>query len=511
MEKVVTAVLGLAFTAILCNFYKGKRQLGWAPGMTVLFAPISMIGPLLPESRLNPGLGWHWKRRNRVYQEYGSETISVVPLLHGRPFLYTSSLEVAAQILSAKAPFWKSKDFVAGVVQYGANLFTTNGMEWRRHRRVMGPAFSNETYALVWSETSSIYHEMATAEGWDDKSIVKIPVVNELTNKAALMVLSRCAFGKPMPWNPTSDSFDVVEFGEALVTVSETFIERLAIPRWAYKLPIAHIRKIEWAYTTLTRQIHELIDARRTDSDDGNPKYDVFSLLVQASEAEGKLALSAEELVGNTFFLLFAGHETMSHIWNATLGFLALNPGVQDEMYEVIVGVAPGNAPLVCYETLFHRTAHSEPLFHKSYSDSGKLHKVLSCFLEAGRLFPAGYLLMREATEDVVLDIYDTDGQKSHLPLEQGANVAIDLIGLHYNARHFPDPEEYRPSRWNDIPESELSIFSVGPRACQYRQFFVDYPLLFLTPAQVSAVSLLSQRLVAFCHTSYGTGKLNQY
>ena len=34
-----------------------------------------------------------------VYKRYASETISVVPFLLGRPLVYTSSLEVARQIL----------------------------------------------------------------------------------------------------------------------------------------------------------------------------------------------------------------------------------------------------------------------------------------------------------------------------------------------------------------------------------------------------------------------------
>ncbi|KAJ7572134.1 cytochrome P450 [Mycena floridula] len=458
---ISTTLICISILSMIYKAYLGKKQLGWTNGMNVLFAPISLIGPLLPESRLNPGLGWHWKRRHLVYQQYGSENISVVPFLHGRSFLYTSSLEVASQVLSSRAPFVKSVELVSAVSQYGTNLFTANGMEWRRHRRIMGPAFTNETYSLIWNETAAIYFEMCTAEGWDNLSTVAVPAVNVLTTKVALMVLARCAFGKPMPWIPDNDSFDVVEFGDALVTVSETFIERLALPRWIYSLPIAHFRKIEKAYTTLTRHIHELIDERRTHGSDDAPRFDVFSLLIQASEAEGKLALSADELVGNTFFLLFAGHETMSHIWNATIGLLALYDDVQQEIYGDLMNVV-GDRSL-------------------TYSDSDHLHKVLACFLEAGRLFPAGYLLMREATEDVVLTTYDEHGFKGSIPLEQGANVAIDLIGLHYNARHFPEPEEYRPSRWYDKPESELSIFSVGPRACIGRKFATTEACCFLS------------------------------
>ncbi|KAH7917032.1 cytochrome P450 [Leucogyrophana mollusca] len=181
-------------------------------------------------------------------------------------------------------------------------------------------------------------------------------------------------------------------------------------------------------------------------------RKDVFSLIVSASETDGKLTMSDEELVGNTFFLLFAGHETMAHIWNATIGFLALYEDAQEEAYREVVAVAPGDTPI-------------------TFSMSTKLEKVLACFLETGRLFPPGFVLMRDTTDDVVLTTYDEHRVESKIALSRGVRVAVDMVGLHYNPRHFPEPEEYRPSRWYDVPESEHSFYSIGPRACTGRKF----------------------------------------
>ncbi|OJA13203.1 hypothetical protein AZE42_14158, partial [Rhizopogon vesiculosus] len=63
------------------------------------------------------------------------------------------------------------------------------------------------------------------------------------------------------------------------------------------------------------------------------------------------MGLSNEELIGNVFALLFAGHETTAHTLAATLGFLSLNPSVQEEIVVQIHEVTKGreNGEIVSY------------------------------------------------------------------------------------------------------------------------------------------------------------------
>jgi cytochrome P450 len=49
-----------------------------------------------------------------------------------------------------------------------------------------------------------------------------------------------------------------------------------------------------------------------------------------------------------------------------------------------------------------------------------------------------------------------------------------------YNPRIFDNPEEFRPSRWYDKLESELSFFGFGPRACLGRKFAMSEALALL-------------------------------
>lgn len=47
------------------------------------------------------------------------------------------------------------------------NLVASEKETWRRHRRIMGPAFNNRTFRLVWDETVKLYDDMIKTEGWD--------------------------------------------------------------------------------------------------------------------------------------------------------------------------------------------------------------------------------------------------------------------------------------------------------------------------------------------------------
>jgi len=472
----VISVLDLSFIAFwafwgyavykLFQFRMNLQQVGYLPGMRVAAAPISTIGSLLPTSRLNPGLGWQWEWRDYVYKRYRSETISVVPFLFGRPSLYTSSLEVAKQVLSANAPFEKAPDVTQFArLLYGPSIFAVNGVEWRRHRKIMGPSFSHDTYAMVWEETASLYREMGFEEGWDSKTVIEAPCINQLTNKFSLIIIARCGFGHERPWKSSPSETDALSYGDALQIVTETCIERLIIPRWMFRLPIARLSRIEKAHEIVVGLMKTLLEERKkkpmeeTDSP-AAPRCDVASLMIQANEADGKFHMSDEELIGNTFFLLFAGHETMAHIWAATIGFLALYQDIQEELVKEIRDLEAAQVSL-------------------TYSNHAKFNKVLACFLESGRLFPPGFILMRDSTDDVVINTRDSSGP-NRLFIKRGTRVSIDMVGLHYNPRYFSDPEDYRPSRWYDVPESELSIFSVGPRACIGRKFALTEACSFL-------------------------------
>ncbi|KAJ7152013.1 cytochrome P450 [Mycena filopes] len=446
------------------QFRTNVQKLGNLPGLRSLFAPASAFGSLIPTYFWNPGLSWQWRWRNQIYPKHGLQTISAIPYLSGRPAVYTISLDVARQVLASKGQFDKPPELGGVLGLWGPNLFTENGAEWSRHRRILSPAFTPETNALVWEETTDLYHEMLAAEGWETQSNLTVPAINRITTKFALILIARCGFGESIAWDSPSQTSGM-PFGEALVIVSGASIERLIIPRWMYKLPIERLHDIETAYSSLAAFMKVLISSRRKELTSGEnypQRKDLFRLMIRASEGEGKLQMTDDELTGNTFLMLFAGHETTAKALDAAIGFLALYEDIQEEVYQEIKAVMPEDGKL-------------------PFKTCGQLIKVQSCFLEAARLFPAAFVIFRETTETVVLKTDEEDGHGGQVILEPGTRVGIDVVGLHHNPKYFPNPEEFRPSRWYGASESDMSMFSVGPRTCIGRRFALTEGVAFLS------------------------------
>jgi hypothetical protein len=115
-------------------------------------------------------------------------------------------------------PYWAS----GGLMMWGPNIASENLESWRKHRRVMGPAFNPQTfvqpftqislcsrdicrirsYELVWRESLRLYEEMIRDDKWPVNAgeIHDVPVMQHITIQFALCVIGSCAFGLPFTW-----------------------------------------------------------------------------------------------------------------------------------------------------------------------------------------------------------------------------------------------------------------------------------------------------------------------
>ena len=84
---------------------------------------------------------------------------------------------------------------------WGDNVASMEGGEsWRRHRRIIGPAYNSQLYVasffdflctfkdiwryeLVWEESCRIYYDMTSSEGWDSKTSFDISAVQSFSYK----------------------------------------------------------------------------------------------------------------------------------------------------------------------------------------------------------------------------------------------------------------------------------------------------------------------------------------
>jgi cytochrome P450 len=101
--------------------------------------------------------------------------------------------------LSTKAIFQSRTAFpkVAHLIKavkdfgYGPNLSNSEHEEWRRHRRIAGPSFTERNNTLVWESSIEIILGYFTKWNRDGKgSIVKVSNFTEVTTQIAFMVFA---------------------------------------------------------------------------------------------------------------------------------------------------------------------------------------------------------------------------------------------------------------------------------------------------------------------------------
>ena len=114
-------------------------------------------------------------------------------------------------------------------------------------------------------------------------------------------------------------------------------------------------------------------------------------------------------------------------------------------------------------------------------ADLPKLPCTESIINETLRLYPAGWMIGREAIEPLELGGY---------PIPRGMTVFMTTYAIQRDPRWFDDPDAFRPDRWSDgllqrIPRYAYFPFGGGPRICIGNNFaLMEAALILATIAQ---------------------------
>jgi len=252
-----------------------------------------------------------------------------------------------------------------------------------------------------------------------------------------------------------------LSFKSAIETVSKELLLKFAIPNFVMPLT-KRTAKIQLAFEELQVYIQEMIRDRTSSYQDHS---DLLSNLIAANEKDGESAkLTHEELTGNIFVFLVAGHETTAHSLAFAIGLLALYPEVQEKLFQHVK------------ETVENPTGGPQ------YSEIGELKYATAVFYEALRMFAIVPIVPKMSVEDTSLVTKNSKGESVVVPIPKGSFVNVVASALHYNPRYWPDPEEFKPERFlGEWPKHAFAPFSMGARSCIGRRF-----------AEVEATAVLS-------------------
>jgi cytochrome P450 len=209
----------------------------------------------------------------------------------------------------------------------------------------------------------------------------------------------------------------------------------------------------------------EMVNARRS-AETKEERYDLFSGLLDAADGDldGAAVITEDELIGNTFIFLLAGHETTAHTLCFTFAMLALYPDEQERLHQQIKGIMAELDGMPTYE------------------DMNKFTLSLAALYETLRMFPGAPSVPKRAAEDTMLTVNNADGGKTTFPVPAGTDLQLHLPALHYNPTYWKDPYTFRPQRFlEDYPKDSFLPFSAGARACLGRRFFETESIAVIT------------------------------
>ncbi|XP_066388050.1 cytochrome P450 709B2-like [Miscanthus floridulus] len=379
------------------------------------------------------------------------------------PALFSTDLQLIKQVLMDRTGLYQ-KDFMIPVLKFlfGNGVILINGDDWKRHRKVVLPAFNHETIKSMSAVTAEVTKQMM--QRWreqihqsGDKESAEIDMIhafNDLTAK----VNGRVAFG-------TSHR----EVEEVIVLMRD--MQKLATAATLdapilWYLPTRrnlHVRRLN---KQLRSKIMSIMQARlaahgaKCGGRGNGGGGDLLGLLLEAwtpqqqQHGNNGETLTTDEVIDECKTFFAAGQETTATLLVWSMFLLAVHPEWQHKVREEVVrefstGDGDGEVP------------HADVL--------AKLKLLYMVLLETSRLYPPIVYIQRRAASDAVL---------GGIKVPQGTVISIPIAMLHRDKQVWgPDADEFNPMRFEHgltkaaKDPKGLLAFSLGPRVCTGQSF----------------------------------------
>jgi len=373
--------------------------------------------------------GWMW-----FYQANHPDTIHDVLVKRAASFHKTPRIK---QVLGAVL---------------GEGLLTSDGEEWRSHRRLVQPAFHSsriEAYgAVMTAYTESMMRDWVTGG--------EVDMRHEMM-KLTLGIVAKTLFDADLKGDLSE------RVGQAVTVVqehgNEQFRRLVALPRW---VPTAGNRRSQAAVKDLDSILSGIIRARRTSGED---RGDLLSMLLLAKDEDSGAGLTDRQVRDEAMTLFLAGHETTAVALTWTWVLLDQYPPVRQRLENEVDEVLQGRPPAV--------------------KDLPNLPYTRQVIQEAMRLYPPAWTIGRQAVEAIQIGRYN---------LDPGSIVLVSPYAVHRQPEFFPEAETFNPDRFSpererDLPRYAYIPFGGGPRICIGNNFAMQEACLILA-AMVQKVRL---------------------
>ncbi|KAI9197172.1 cytochrome P450 [Polychytrium aggregatum] len=413
--------------------------------------------------------GWRWKSKHESFEELKSDVFAVVNTWSAYVTIADADLikEAASRRVEIPKPTQEYRAFNI----FGSNILTTEGDEWRKHRKIVSPHFSETNNLLVHHETQRLVAEMC--EEWETTA-VRAPDspdefqvnVSQDMSRLTLFVFSAAGFGRKFSWSVRDqpDEGHRYSFEQVIGLVLKNLALNFFLPKWIFKLPIDPFRTIGRQFDEFEQYVRRM--ARQAQDQVSEKPDNLLEAIVGASvqdDEHNAVRLTEDEVVGDIFIFLLAGHDTTATTLTFALTLLGFHRDKQERLYQEVVGHlaasnGDGDGDGISDSDGAAATA--------SYKDCSSIEYVSAIMNETLRLFPP---------VTSVFKVCEVDQNLGGYWIPKGTRVDLNAVGLHYNRRYWgPDPAEFRPERFlppNTWNRAALIPFSAGARSCVGKRF----------------------------------------
>ncbi|XP_014248923.1 cytochrome P450 4C1-like isoform X2 [Cimex lectularius] len=389
------------------------------------------------------------RKYNGTYRLYMGNILSVV----------VSSPEDIEAVLTSNSLINKAFTYEFLQSWLGTGLLTSTGEKWHARRKIITPTFHFkilDKFINVFNKHTDVLikrlEKHCSQESFDVEMLLK---------RCTLDIICETAMGI----ETDEKSSVIVDYIKSVERIIQILSDRLTKP-WLFS-PITYAlsgryfieRKL---LKTLKLFIDEVINMKQSDEADtksSSEDFDDFGIKKKTAFLEMLLNIKSQpntiiatdkDIMEEVNTFMFAGHDTSVSTLCYSLYLLAVNPKIQDMLYEDLI-----------------KTFHSKDknFTREDLNEMKFLERVIK---ETLRLYPTVPFIGRNANEDIKLP--------SGYVIPKDAMVIVNIAYSHKNEKQYENPDVFNPD--NFLPENvaqrhpfSFIPFSAGPRNCMGQRF----------------------------------------
>ncbi|ORX37696.1 cytochrome P450 [Kockovaella imperatae] len=364
-EAIIGTLFALVLGRWLYNYLRVRLEVLGLPTTHSLFELFeSGIRSKLPQTPfVSPVASLSLQKPFEKYANAKTDLLAFTQATTPYAVYATANPSVAASISNKPAKYVKPVRMFRyqAINRFGRQIVSAqNGEEHKRHKGVVRACFGKEIMETGWTTMVDAYQVMCREEGLENGGILKD--VKEVLAKVTLLVIGSASFGVQFPYNSSTSEDALMPFSDAIQLVETSMIFQLPLPLWLMTWsPFPYLRRCAKAQRSMVKHINEMIASRRkqttalqaTLSADEQvlTQRDILGALVasQIQVEEGKkkntAGLTADEIFGNAFIFIVAGHTTTAHTLTFALALMALYPQTQEDIVQELASVCGDEYP----------------------------------------------------------------------------------------------------------------------------------------------------------------------